>query len=66
MRILANGRERSAADGCSVADFVRELGLDPRYVIIELNGEALQREYFEASLLTEGDRVEIVKAVAGG
>lgn len=66
MRILANGHERSAADGCSVANFVRELGLDPRYVIIELNGEALQREHFETSSLTDGDRVEIVKAVAGG
>jgi sulfur carrier protein len=66
VKILANGRERPAVDGCSVAEFLRELGLDPRYVIIELNGEALERAHFETSSLTEGDRVEIVKAVAGG
>ncbi|MCJ7832630.1 MAG: sulfur carrier protein ThiS [Actinobacteria bacterium] len=66
MKVIANGRERSAADGCSVAEFVRELGLDPKYVIIEMNGEPLERAKFDASRLTEGDRVEIVKAVAGG
>lgn len=66
MKVLANGRERSAAYGCSVSDFVRELGLDPRFVIIELNGEALERGRFDAAQLAEGDRIEIVKAVAGG
>ena len=65
MKIFANGQERSATDGCSVAEFVRELGLDPRYVIVELNGDALARSRFETSL-TDGDQVEIVKAVAGG
>ena len=49
-----------------MSEFVRELGLDPRFVIIELNGDALERARFEQVRLADGDRIEIVKAVAGG
>ena len=66
MKVTANGKERGAADGSSVSEFVRELGLDPRFVIIELNGDALERARFEQVRLADGDRIEIVKAVAGG
>lgn len=66
MKVVANGKERAAGDGSTVSDFVRDLGLDPRFVIIELNGAALERVRFEQVRLADGDRIEIVKAVAGG
>jgi sulfur carrier protein len=66
MKVIANGHEREATDGCSVSGFVRELGLDPRFVIVEFNGEALDRKRFDVVRLTDGDRIEIVRAVAGG
>ena len=49
-----------------MATFVRSRGLDPRYVVVERNGEPLERVRYEDVELTDGDRLELVRAVAGG
>lgn len=69
MRVAINGKEREVGDGgegLSVASLIREVGLDPRFVIVEHNGEALNRARFDDTVLEDGDRVELVRAVAGG
>jgi sulfur carrier protein len=66
MRVIANGKAYEVTDGLMVADFVRERGLDPRYVVVEHNGEALERSRLDEVRLAEGDRLELVRAVAGG
>jgi len=66
VRVIANGKERPIEDGWTVAEFIRSLGSDPKYVIVELNGEALERDRFEELRMVENDRIEIVRAVAGG
>jgi sulfur carrier protein len=63
---MANGKPYDVGDDLSVADFVRERGLDPQLVVVEHNGEALERSRYDRVRLTEGDRLELVRAVAGG
>ncbi|MGH2710353.1 MAG: sulfur carrier protein ThiS [Actinomycetota bacterium] len=65
MRITANGEELEVAEG-TVAEFVRGRGLDPRFVIVERNGEPLERSRYDDVRLEDGDRIELVRAVAGG
>lgn len=66
MRVTANGRTYEVPAGTSVAAFVRERELDPAYVIVERNGEPLERSRYESEALRDGDRLELVRAVAGG
>jgi len=66
MRVTANGREYDVAPGTTVAGFIHERSLDPRHVVVEHNGEALERSRYETVTLGEGDRLELVRAVAGG
>ncbi len=66
MRVIANGKPRPIEEGWTVADFITSLGSDPRYVIVELNGEALERNRFAEVLMADDDRIEVVRAVAGG
>lgn len=66
MRVEANGRPREVAAGATIADLVRDLGLDPRYVVVERNGEIVPRTDADAVELEEGDRLVLVRAVAGG
>jgi sulfur carrier protein len=66
MSIRANGRTYEMEAGTCVADFITARGLDPRFVIVELNGEPLERARYRATELHEGDRLELVRAVAGG
>jgi sulfur carrier protein len=66
VRVVANGKPYDVAVDISVADFVRERGLDPRFVVVEYNGEALERALYDEVRLSDGDRLELVRAVAGG
>lgn len=66
MKVIANGRERPVDPEWTVAEFIESLGLDPRFVIVELNGEALERGRFPGVGLADGDHIEVVRAVAGG
>jgi sulfur carrier protein len=66
MRVHANGKRYEVPPRSTVAGFIRARGLDPRFVVVERNGEALERERYERVRLEEGDRLELVRAVAGG
>ncbi len=66
MNVIANGRSVAAEPASSVRDLIVAQGLDPRYVIVEFNGEALERKRYAEVILSEGDRLELVRAVAGG
>ncbi len=66
MRVVANGKEFDVDGAVTVADFIRRRELDPRYVVVERNGEPLERSRYEETPLRDGDRLELVRAVAGG
>ena len=66
MRVTANGQRFVVEAGTTVAGFIRMRSLDPRYVVVELNGEPLDRARYDETGLGEGDRLEVVRAVAGG
>ncbi len=64
--VIANGTSIPAAVPMSLEDFLVARGLPPRSVVVELNGEAVAPSEFSARLLNSGDRLEIVRIVAGG
>ena len=66
MHLVVNGDETEVADGANVADLLDQLGLGPKWVIVERNGEPVERRDVPSTVLAEGDRIEIVRAVAGG
>ena len=64
--MLANGKPVQLSDGATVVDLLTELGLGARWVVVERNGEPVERARMAATALAEGDRLELVRAVAGG
>jgi thiamine biosynthesis protein ThiS len=64
--VIANGREVQTALPCRLEDFLVGQQLLPRSVVVELNGEAVAPSEFARRQLRAGDRLEIVKIVAGG
>ncbi|HYH27428.1 MAG TPA: sulfur carrier protein ThiS [Actinomycetota bacterium] len=64
--VVANGAPYEVGEGTTVDGFLRERGLDPRWVVVERNGEPLERRRYPEVVLGEGDRLELVRAVAGG
>jgi sulfur carrier protein len=66
VQVVANGKLYQVESGLTVEQFIRLRGLDPRLVVVERNGEALERAAYETTVLEPGDRLELVRAVAGG
>jgi len=64
--VLANGRPTKARFPCSIEEFLLAQELLPRSVVVEHNGEAVAPSEFSQRQLQAGDRLEIVKIVAGG
>jgi len=64
--ITANGLCVTATVPCSLHDFLVSQNLLPRSVVVEHNGEAVAPSEFAHRQLQAGDRLEIVKIVAGG
>ena len=64
--VIANGKEVAAQVPCSLEAFLVAQKLLPRSVVVEHNGEAVAPSEFAGRLLHAGDRLEIVKIVAGG
>jgi thiamine biosynthesis protein ThiS len=64
--VTLNGEGRKLPAGCTLLELLSELGRDPRTVAVEYNGAILPRSGYGATVLDEGDRLEIVHFVQGG
>ncbi|HNZ56834.1 MAG TPA: sulfur carrier protein ThiS [Methylophilaceae bacterium] len=67
MQLIINGKSREFdIASFTVADLVSALNLEGKRLAIEWNGEIVPRSQFADTLLSEGDKLEIVGAVGGG
>ena len=66
MIVTANGTDVELTDGATLADLIDVLGLSKRLIVAERNGEAIPRRAIPDTVLCDGDRLELVRAVAGG
>ena len=66
MKVVANGDPVELAEGATVDDLLVALGLGGKWVVVERNGAPVARAELAATSLADGDRLELVRAVAGG
>lgn len=64
--MVANGEDVELAAGAGLLDLFDVLGVGAKWVVAEVNGEAIPRADMSGVVLNDGDRVELVRAVAGG
>ncbi len=65
MKLVLNGKDREVK-ATQVEELVAELGLPLAAALVEHNGTALLRSEWAATSLRDGDRLEIIRMVAGG
>jgi sulfur carrier protein len=61
-----NGEEHELPDGLTVAELLAHLRAPERGIAVAKNDRVVRRALFRQERVNEGDRVEIIKAVAGG
>jgi sulfur carrier protein len=68
MRVLLNGEESELRAGATLCDAVVATGAsaDGRGQAVAVDGEVVPRAQWEATAVSEGQRIEVVQAVQGG
>lgn len=66
MKISLNGETREIAPGTTLSQLVAGLSLGGVKVAVERNFNIVPREQYDATVLVEGDRIEVVTFVGGG
>ena len=66
MKIVLNGEIREVPDDATVSLLLETLGFQESGVVVERNGEIVDRARFAATPLAENDRLELVRFVGGG
>ncbi|GAC1458788.1 MAG: sulfur carrier protein ThiS [Chamaesiphon sp.] len=64
--LQVNGESRTCSAQTQLPQFLEQLGLNPRLIAIEYNGEILHRQLWSETTMQAGDRLEIVTIVGGG
>lgn len=64
--ITLNDAARTVASGLTIEGLLVDLKLQPRFLAVELNRRVVPRADHATTLLSDGDRVEIVTLVGGG
>jgi thiamine biosynthesis protein ThiS len=61
-----NGHQEACEEGTTLTVLLERLRLDPGRVAVERNEAIVPKSAFGETILTEGDRIEIVEFVGGG
>ena len=64
--ISVNGESTETGGAVTIADLIERYQLAPQAVLIEHNGVALHRREWVQKKLSDGDRIEFIRVVAGG
>jgi sulfur carrier protein len=68
MIVALNGRPATLPDGATVADAVKEVGVDRevRGIAVAVDGEVVRRSDWPNTRLASDQTIEVVRAVQGG
>lgn len=67
MKLQINGTVGEYSAACrTVADLLSRPEWSGRLIIVELNGSFVDRENYDTTPLSDGDRIELVQFVGGG
>lgn len=66
MTIVFNGKETALAEGTTVAQFLKEQGLNPKAIVVEYNYEIAQEAEWGNLVLKANDTLEVLNFVGGG
>ena len=64
--IVVNGECRRCPAGLDLEGVLLTLGLEPRLVVVELNGTIVPRQRWQGQPVVESDALEVVTIVGGG
>ncbi len=66
VKVMINGEAHEFDNSLSLPELLEQIGMNPRLIAVEYNGEILHRQFWVETRIKNGDRLEIVTIVGGG
>ena len=66
IELQVNGEVRTCSLQTTLPQLLVQMGLNPRLLAVEYNGEILHRQFWDQTEIKANDRLEIVTIVGGG
>lgn len=66
MMISLNGETVDTREAKTISELIDRYQLPPQSILVEHNGLAVHRHEWSQRSLSEGDRIEFIRVVAGG
>ena len=66
MKLSVNGEERNVAEGLTVARLLEMMKVPTTGTAVARNDRVVRRDEHGGTRIEEGDRIEIIRTVAGG
>lgn len=64
--IEINGEKWKIEKETYIAHILSKLKISPKMCAVELNGEIIQKEFYNNTILNDGDKIEIMHLMGGG
>ena len=64
-----NGQDTEFADDqmpANISELLNELGVNQATVVAEIDGKIIERKFFSETLLSSGQKIELIRFVGGG
>ena len=66
IELQVNGETHTCLPQTTLPQLLVQMGLNPRLLAVEYNGEILHRQFWDETKIEADDRLEIVTIVGGG
>ncbi|WP_310410081.1 sulfur carrier protein ThiS [Chamaesiphon sp. OTE_8_metabat_110] len=66
IELQVNGEGHTCLPQTTLPQLLVQMGLNPRLLAVEYNGEILHRQFWDETVIKTNDRLEIVTIVGGG
>ncbi|UOD34848.1 sulfur carrier protein ThiS [Deferribacteraceae bacterium V6Fe1] len=66
MKITLNGKDTELEKNITVSELLQNLKIHSKVVVVEINGNIVEKDNFDNTFIKENDKVEVVRFVGGG
>ncbi len=66
MRLTINGEQKEFAEGTTLAEILKNLGVEDKVMAVAVNMEIVKKGEWDSYRPKEGDKIEMLTFVAGG
>jgi len=66
MNVTVNGKPMELPDGLTIDGLLTHLGVRREYTAVALNREVTPKHQYAQSVISDGDKIEIVRPMGGG